>query len=145
MGKNKAKQRGKKEASPTKLERGPYKKPGNNISKKRHSQAVKAHRMPAHTHVHMCPCTCAHTHTQCICCFCSITKPRLTVHNPMDCSPPGSSVHGILQTKILKWVTISFSRGSSQPRDRTWVSWTAGRFLTIWATKEAKMVTEIDN
>ena len=37
--------------------------------------------------------------------------------NPMDCSPPGSSVHGIFQARILKWVAISFSRGSSQPRD----------------------------
>ena len=40
--------------------------------------------------------------------------------NPMDCSPPGSSVHGILQARTLEWVAISFSRGSSQPRDRTW-------------------------
>ena len=44
----------------------------------------------------------------------------------MDCSPPGSSVHGILQAKILEWVVISFSRGSSQPRDRTLVSCTGG-------------------
>ena len=40
----------------------------------------------------------------------------------MDCSPPGSSVHGILQAKILEWVAVSFSRGSSQPKDETWVS-----------------------
>ena len=40
----------------------------------------------------------------------------------MSCSPPGSSVYGILQTRILEWVAISFSRGSSQPRDQTWVS-----------------------
>ena len=39
--------------------------------------------------------------------------------NPMDCSLPGSSVHGILQVRILEWVAISFSRGSSQPRDQT--------------------------
>ena len=51
----------------------------------------------------------------------------------------GSSVHGILQARILKWVTISFSRGSSWPRDRTYISWTAGRFLTIWATREAQI------
>ena len=49
----------------------------------------------------------------------------------MDCRPPGSSVHGILQARILEWVAISFSRGSSQPRDRTWVSCTAGRFFTL--------------
>ena len=52
----------------------------------------------------------------------------------MDCSPPGSSVHGILQARTLEWVSIPFSRGSSQPRDWTGVSWIAGRFFTIWAT-----------
>jgi len=53
----------------------------------------------------------------------------------MDCSPPGSSVHGILQGRILEWVAILFSRGSSQPRDRDWFSQTASRFFTIWATR----------
>ena len=53
----------------------------------------------------------------------------------MDCSPPGSSVHGILQAKVLEWVAISFSRGSSQPRDQTLVFCIAGRSFTIWATK----------
>ena len=48
----------------------------------------------------------------------------------MDCSPPGSSVHGILQARILEWVAIPFSRGSSQPSDGTWVSHTAGRLIT---------------
>ena len=52
----------------------------------------------------------------------------------MDCSPPGSSVHGILQARILEWVAISFSRGSSQPRDRTQISCIAGRLYTVWAT-----------
>ena len=60
-----------------------------------------------------------------------------TLCNPMDCSLPSSSAHGILQAKILEWVSISFSRGSSQLRDRTWVCCMAGRFFTIWATKEA--------
>ena len=56
---------------------------------------------------------------------------------PMDCSPPGSSVHGILQAKILDWVAISFSRGSSQPQDRTWVS-CIGRWIRYhWATRES--------
>ena len=55
----------------------------------------------------------------------------------MDCSPPGSSVHGILQAKILEWVDISFSKGSSWPRDWTRVSCIVGRFFTNWATKEA--------
>ena len=53
-------------------------------------------------------------------------------------SPPGSSVHGILHARILEWVAIPFSRGSSQPRDRTRVSCVAGRFFTDWATREAQ-------
>ena len=59
-----------------------------------------------------------------------------TVCNPMDCSPPGSCVHEIFQARILEWVAISFSRGSSQPRDQTRVSCSAGRFFTNWATRE---------
>ena len=57
-----------------------------------------------------------------------------TLCDLMDCSPPGSSVHGISQARILEWVAISFSRGSSQPRDQTQVYLIAGRFFTIWAT-----------
>jgi len=49
----------------------------------------------------------------------------------MDCSPPGFSVHGILQARILEWVAIPFSRGSSQPRDQTQVSHIAGGFFTV--------------
>ena len=56
--------------------------------------------------------------------------------DPMVCSLPGSSVHGILQARILEWVAIFFSRGSSWPRDRTWVSCIAGRLFIIWATRE---------
>ena len=52
----------------------------------------------------------------------------------MDCSPSGSSVHGILRARILEWVP--FSRRSSQPRDETRVSCIAGRFFIIWATRE---------
>ena len=48
---------------------------------------------------------------------------------PVDCSPPGSSVHGILQARRLEWVAISFSRGPSQPRDQTQVSCMEGRFF----------------
>ena len=55
----------------------------------------------------------------------------------MDCSPPGSSVHGILQARRLEWVAISFSRASSRPRDRTPNSCTAGRFLAVWVAREA--------
>ena len=60
-----------------------------------------------------------------------------TLCNPMDCSPPGSSVHGILQTRIMEWVAIPFSRGFSQPRGQTLVSYIAGGFFNIWATKQA--------
>ena len=61
-----------------------------------------------------------------------------TLCDPMDCSPPGSSVHGIFQPRILEWVAISFSRGSSWPRDRTRVSHIVGRCFTIQATREAR-------
>ena len=60
-----------------------------------------------------------------------VTQSCLTLCYPMDCSLPGSSVHGIFQARVLEWVAISFSRGSSQPRDQTWVSLTAGRPFTI--------------
>ena len=52
--------------------------------------------------------------------------------------PPGSSVHGILQARILEWVAFLFSRGSSQPRGQTQVSHIAGRLCTDWGTREAK-------
>ena len=53
----------------------------------------------------------------------------------MDCSLPGSSVHGIFHAIVLEWIVISFSRGSSQPRDRTQVSHIVDRRFTIWATR----------
>ena len=52
-----------------------------------------------------------------------------SLFNPMDCSPPGSSVHGILQARILEQVAMPSSRGSSQPRDQTQVSFIAGQFF----------------
>ena len=54
----------------------------------------------------------------------------LTLSDPVDCSPPGSSVHGILQARLLEWIAMPSSRGSSQPKDQTHVSYTAGRFCT---------------
>ena len=54
-----------------------------------------------------------------------------TLCNPMDCSLPGFSVHGIFQARVLEWVAISFSRGSSRPRDQTQVSLIAGRHFTF--------------
>ena len=63
-----------------------------------------------------------------------------TLCDPTDCSPPGSSVQGILQARIVEWVAIPFSRGSSWPRDWTWVSCMAGRLFTIWAIREARII-----
>ena len=59
-----------------------------------------------------------------------VAQSSLTFCNRMDCSLPGSSVHGILQARVLEWVAISFSRGSSQPRDQTHVSCT-GRWILV--------------
>ena len=59
-----------------------------------------------------------------------VAQPCPTLCNAMDCSLPGFSVHGILQARILEWVTISFSRGSSLPKDWTWVSHIGGRCFT---------------
>ena len=56
--------------------------------------------------------------------------------NPMDCSLPGSSVHGVFQARVLEWVVISISRGSSKPRNWTRVSCTADRVFTTWATRK---------
>ena len=70
----------------------------------------------------------------CQACVCVLVAKSFLTLWPMHCSPPGSSVHGILQTRIMECVAISFSRGSSWPRDQTQVSWIAGRFFTIWAT-----------
>ena len=66
-----------------------------------------------------------------------VAQACLTLCDPTDCSPPSSSVHGILQARTPEWVAIPFSRGSSWPRDWSQVSCTAGRFFTVWATREA--------
>ena len=62
-----------------------------------------------------------------------VTQSCPTLCDPMDYSLPGSSVHGIFQARVLKWVAISFSRGSSGPRDQTQVSHIVGRRFTVWA------------
>ena len=67
----------------------------------------------------------------------SVTRLCLTLCNPRNYSPPVSSVHGILQARTLEWAAISFSRGSSQPRDWTHVSCIADGLFTVWATREA--------
>ena len=66
-----------------------------------------------------------------------VTQSCPTLCDPIVCSPPGSSVHEILQARIQEWVVISFSRGSSWPRDWTWVYCIAGRHSTHWASREA--------
>ena len=71
---------------------------------------------------YVCVCVCAHTFAQ--------SCPTLC--NPMDCSPPVSSVHEILQVRILKWIAICFSRGPSWPRDRTHVSCIGRWILYHW-------------
>ena len=63
--------------------------------------------------------------------------------NPMDCSLPGFSVLEIFQARILEWIAIPFSRGSSLPRDRTLVSCIAGRFFTIWATRKSSIFVKL--
>ena len=67
-----------------------------------------------------------------------VAQSCLTLYDPMDCSLPGSSLHGILQARVLEWGAISFSRGSSRSRDRTQVSHIPGRCFNLWATREAK-------
>ena len=62
----------------------------------------------------------------------NVSHSAMSVCDPMGCSSWGSSVHGILQARILEWVAIAFSRGSSQPRDWTQVSCITSRFFTIW-------------
>ena len=69
-----------------------------------------------------------------------VSQEKMSMHpSTSPCgSRPGSSVHGILQARILEWVAIPFSSGSSQTRDRTQISHIASRFFTIWATREAQ-------
>ena len=68
----------------------------------------------------------------------------LILYDPMDCSSPGSSVHWVSQARILEWVAISFSMGSSRPRDWTHISCTGRWLLYHWATRAAQMQVNID-
>ena len=79
-----------------------------------------------HSVCHTCVCVCVWM-------SCAVVSDSCDL---MNCSPPGFFVHGISQARILEWVSIPFSRGSSQPRDWTWVSCIAGRFFIIWATRQ---------
>ena len=73
----------------------------------------------------------------CMCVHAKSLQLRLILCSPMDCSTPGSPAHGVFQARILEWVAVPFSRGSSQPRDRIQVSCIAGRRFNLWATREA--------
>ena len=72
--------------------------------------------------------------------FSSVAQSCPTLCDPVDCNLLDFSVHGIFQARILEWVAISFSRGSSRPRDRTRVSRIGGRCFNLWATREAHLV-----
>ena len=76
----------------------------------------------------VCICECMY---QCVCMCVLVAQPCLTLCSPMNCSLPGSFVHGILQVRILEWVAMPSSRGSFPPKDRNWFSHTASRCFTI--------------
>ena len=68
-----------------------------------------------------------------------VAQSCLTLCDSMDCNLPGSSIHGIFQARVLEWVAISSSRGSSQPRDWTQVSCIGGRHFAVWATRDVQI------
>ena len=86
----------------------------------------------------ICLCVCV-----CVCVCVLVAQSCPTLCSPVDCSPTGSFVHRFLQAKILEWVAISSSKGSSQPRDQTQDSCIAGRFFIIWAKREVHIYLSI--
>ena len=80
---------------------------------------------------------CTHTSSGSFICVKWVTQ-CLPLCDPLDCSPAGSSVHGISQARILEWIAISFSRGSSRPRNQTHVSCITGGSFMDWAIREAQ-------
>ena len=84
--------------------------------------------MPLNSIDFMCVCVCV---CMCVCISHSVMSDSLQPHGLY--SPPGSSVHGILQARILEWVVIPFFRGSSCPKNWTRVSFIAGKFVIVWA------------
>ena len=85
-------------------------------------------------------------YSMCICSMCAfahLLESCLTLCDPMDCSPPGSSVHGILQAGILQWVAMPSSRGSSHPRDRKYTSGIAGKFFTAETQGKPQYVVSV--
>ena len=89
--------------------------------------------------------------SRCVCvCVCVCVSRSVVFYSlqPMDCSPPGSSVHGILQARILECVAISFSSGSSQPRDRTWICCIAVTLVILFRLQpleEVLFITDVEN
>ena len=71
--------------------------------------------------------------------MCLVAQSCSTLCDPLDCRLPGSSVHGILQARILEWAAVPSDRGSSQSGDQTQVSYIVGRFFTSWVTKKAQL------
>ena len=90
----------------------------------------------------MCIIIVRYIHTCSENCVCSVVQSCPALCDPIDCSQPGSSVHGSLQARILEWVAIPFSRGLSPPRDPTHVSCITGWLFTIWATRKAHIVRD---
>ena len=76
------------------------------------------------------------------CCCCLVAKSFPTLCNPMDCSPPNSSVHGTSQARIQEWISISFSMGSSQHRDWTCISCVGRHILYCWAIREVPILCD---
>ena len=101
------------------------------------------HNILSHTHTH------THTYMYVYVCMCAKSfQSCTTIWNPMHCSPPDSSVHRILQARILEWIAMPSSRESSQPRDGTWIFKSpalAGGFFTASATWEAYIYLYIYN
>ena len=79
---------------------------------------------------------CSQNVSMCVCVCVCLLSPSWLLVTLGDCSPPASSVHGIFHTRLLEWVAISCSSGSSWPRDRTCVPWIGRKILYCWATEE---------
>ena len=88
---------------------------------------VNVHGYCEYMHVYICMCACICVWT----CVCEYAQSCPTLYNPINCSPPGSSIRGILQARILEWIALSSSRGSSRPRDQNFVSYVSciGRWI----------------
>ena len=80
----------------------------------------------------------------CVCMCVLVAQSHSALWDPMDCSLPESSVHGILQAIILEWILMPFSKGSSWFKDWTQVSCIAGRFFTVWATSEISIANIVN-